>query len=143
MLDTDAVREHVLAERRPLVEGVLACADGVAADWEDGGTTDRAAVVDPFESLLEASGLTETFPTLLAECVDRAGATLSARPVAAPPYVVVTSEGVVLRATLDEERLVVTLRAFEVDRSGERPRYVRGPTTPESAVEVAIRGRIR
>lgn len=140
MVATEAVREHLLGERRALVEGVLACADRVAADWDCDGTTDRAAVVDPFESLLTASGLTETFPTLLAECVDRAGATLPARPVAAPPYVVVTSEGVVLRATLPDGRLVVTLRTFDVDRSGERPRYVRGPTEPESAVSVAFRG---
>lgn len=141
MLDTDAAREHLLGERRPLVSGTLACADRVATDWPGGGTTDRTAVVDPFESLLRASGLLETFPTVLAECVEAAGASLSARPVAAPPYVVVTSAGVLLRATLDAGRLVVTLRAFEVDRSGERPRYVRGPTDPESAVEVALRDR--
>ena len=143
MLDTDAAREHLLGERRPLVEGVLACADRVADDWPDGGTTDRTAVVDPFESLLGASGLLETFPAVLAGCVEAAGASLSARPVAAPPYVVVTSAGVLLRATLDAGRLVVTLRAFEVDRSGERPRYVRGPTDPESAVEVTLRDRSR
>ena len=143
MPDTDAARDHVLAARRPLVEGVLACADRVAADWDGTGTTDRAAVVDPFESLLGASGLLETFPTVLAECVEAAGASLSARPVAAPPYVVVTSAGVLLRATLDGGRLVVTFRAFEVDRTGERPRYVRGPTDPEAAVEVELRARSR
>jgi hypothetical protein len=143
MVDPAGAREHLLGERRAFVEGVLACAERVTDGWDGDGTTDRTAVVDPFASLLERSGLLETLPALLAECVDRAGATLSARPVAAPPYVVVTSEGVVLRATLDGERLVVTLRAFGVDRSGERPRYVRGPSDPESAVEVALRGRSR
>ena len=141
MVDPSGAREHLLGERRPLVSGTLACADRVAADWPDGGTTDRSAVVDPFESLLRASGLLETFPTVLAECVDAAGASLSARPVAAPPYVVVTSAGVLLRATLDAGRLVVTLRVFEVDRTGERPRYVRGPSDPESAVGVELRAR--
>jgi hypothetical protein len=148
MVDTDAVREHLLSERRPTVEGVLACADRVAEDWPGEGTTERADVVPPFESLLRASGLVESFPALLAECVDRAEADLSARPVAGPPYVVVTSVGVLLRATLPAGRLVVTLRAFAVDRSGdvgresdERPRYVRGPSVPEDAVSVALRAR--
>jgi hypothetical protein len=141
MVDPASAREHLLGERRASVEGVLACADRVAAGWDGDGTTDRAAVVEPFESLLERSGLAETLPALLAECVQRAGATLSARPVAAPPYVVVTSEGVVLRATLDEGRLVVTLRAFAVDRTGERPRYVRAASDPESAVSVELRAR--
>jgi hypothetical protein len=149
MVDTEAVREHLLTERRATVEGVLACADRVDDDWDGDGTTDRERVVEPFESVLRASGLFESFPALLAECVDRAGADLSARPVAGPPYVVVTSVGVLLRATLPTGRLVVTLRAFAVDRSeegsggrsGERPRYVRGPTTPEDAVSVDLRAR--
>jgi hypothetical protein len=141
MVDPAGAREHLLGERRAFVEGVLACADRVADGWAGDGTTDRTAVVDPFESFLERSGLAEASPALLAECVDRAGTTLSAPPVAAPPYVVVTSEGVVLRATLDGGRLVVTLRAFAVDRTGERPRYVRAASDPESAVSADFRAR--
>jgi hypothetical protein len=139
-VETDAIRAHLLGERRPFVAGVLACADHTARTWGGEATTDRVAVAEPFESCLRASELYGSFPDLLAECVEAGGASLSARPVADPPYVVVTSVGVLLRATLSDGRLVVTLRAFEVDRSGERPHYVRGPSGPEAAVEVELRG---
>lgn len=137
MVDTDAVREHLLGERRLTVEATLACAEHVAASWGGPGITDRSAVTDPFERLLRETGVLGTYPAVLAECVDAAGATLRARPVAAPPYVVVTSTGVVLRATLDGGRLVASVEAFAVDRDG--PRYVRGPADPEAAVTVEWR----
>jgi hypothetical protein len=60
---------------------------------------------------------------------------MPAPPVAAPPYVVVTSEGVVLRATIPDGRLVVTLRVFDVERGAET-RYVR-----RSTVDVSVERR--
>lgn len=148
-LDAEAVREHLLTDRRGIVEATLECAEAVASSWPDGGTTDRGtasggtpdrdAVVGPFRTLLSETGLLEAYPAVLAECVAAAGGELRAAPVAAPPYVAVTSTGPVLRATLDEGRLVVTLAVFEVDRTDGRPRYVRGTTTPEAAVAVEVR----
>ena len=145
-LDAEAVREHLLTGRREIVEATLECANAVAASWTDGGTTgegttDRDAVVGPFRALLAETDLLDVYPTILTECVAAAGGELRAAPVAAPPYVTVTSTGPVLRATLAHGRLVVTLGVFEVERGDEngRPRYVRGATTPEAAVEVEVR----
>ena len=140
-LDPDAAREHLLTDRRGVVEGTVECAERVAAAWPEEGTTDRERVVEPLRATLSEVGLLGAYPSVLAECVAAAGGTLRAEPVAAPPYVTVTSRGPVLRATLDAGRLVVTLAVFEVEReAGDgHPRYVRGATTPETAVRVEVR----
>lgn len=140
-LDPGATREHLLTERRAVVEATLERADAVASSWSGGATTDRDGVVEPLRAALSRAGLLGAYPAVLAECVAAAGGELRAEPVAAPPYVTVTSRGPVLRATLDGGRLVVTLAAFDVERAGgdERPRYVRGATTPEAAVGVEVR----
>lgn len=71
--------------------------------------------------------------------VAAAGGDLRAEPVAAPPYVTVTSTGLVLRGTTPSGRLVATVHAFDVAR---RPtRYVRGPDAVEAALDVAVRDR--
>ena len=62
---------------------------------------------------------------------------LSADPVAAPPYVVVTSEGVLLRATLDD-RLLVRVRVFGLSTDARGPVYERVNETPETAVAVTL-----
>jgi len=142
-LDAAAVRAHLLGERRELVVTVRDCADAVAAGWTDASTTDRGAVVEPLRATLERAGVLAEFPTVLRECVAATGGRLQAEPVAAPPYVVVTSVGPVLRATLDGGRLVVTLRVFALKRGGggSPARYVRSGESAEEIVAVAVRGR--
>lgn len=142
-LDTAAVRAHLLGERGGLVATVGDCADAVAAGWPDEGTTDRDAVVGPLRATLERTGVLGQFPTVLHECVTAASGRLQAEPVPAPPYVVVTSVGPVLRATLDDGRLVVTFRVFAVERGGggSPARYVRSGRSAEEVVAVAVRGR--
>jgi hypothetical protein len=140
-IDPDAAREHLLTDRRGVVEATVECADRVAAAWPEAGTTDRGRVVEPLRAALSEAGLLGTYPSVLAECVAAAGGTLRAEPVAAPPYVVVTGLGPVLRATLEAGRLVVTLAVFDVERGsgGGPPRYVRAAATPEAAVGVEVR----
>lgn len=140
-LDPAAAREHLLDDRRGVVEATVECADAVAAPWPAEGTTDRNEVVDPLRATLSEAGLLGTYPSVLAECVVAAGGELRAEPVPAPPYVTVTSVGPVLRATLDPGRLVVTLAVFDVERDcgSGRPRYVRGARTPEAVVDVEVR----
>ncbi|WP_255151390.1 hypothetical protein [Halorarius halobius] len=129
----DPVRTHLLDERRGWVQRTLDCADAVAADWAD-GVRDRERVVGPFRAALDRAGVLETAPAVLAECVAADGRELAARPVAKPPYVVVTGEGLLLRATLDGGRLLVRVRAFAVDR--DPVRYRRAAATPAEAVGV-------
>lgn len=140
-LDPAAAREHLLDDRRGVVERTLECADAVAAPWPDEGTTDRGAVVGPLRAVLSKAGLLGTYPSVLAGCVAAAGGELRAEPVPHPPYVAVTGLGPVLRATLDAGRLVVTLAVFDIARDGRsgRPRYVRGAGTPEAVVGVEVR----
>ena len=133
-LDADAVRTQLREERGDLVAAVLDCADAVVAGRDD-TTTEATRVAEPLRATLERAGVLETLPAVLAECVAVAGGRLRAEPVAAPPYVVVTSVGPVLRATLDEERLVATLRAFRVERG---PRYLRDARTVADAIDVDV-----
>lgn len=128
--DTDRVdrerRVHrsLHAAHAETLDRVWRAADAVAAEWES-PPADRAAVVDPFERRLTADTLHDLLG-LLSTAADTLGETLPADPVPAPPYLVVTSAGPVVRATLAEQRLVVELRAFVVDRSGNRATYRRG-----------------
>ena len=120
----NAVRERLLSEHRPTLERVFVCADLVAARWDGDSVTDRAAVVTPFRRTLRAADALGPLAVALADSVTAAGYPLAAQPVPAPPYVVVTSRGVLLRATLPGGRVVATLEAFEVSpyrRDGSLP----------------------
>jgi hypothetical protein len=133
-----AVRSYLLAEHGAVFDTASDCADAVAAGWDGESTADRDAVTGPLEATLRRSGILERLPAVLAGAVDAAGYQLRAEPVAAPPYVVVTSTGPVLRATVSDGRLVVSLRLFEVRRGTER-RYRRGPSEPSAFLDVVFR----
>ncbi|WP_238398236.1 hypothetical protein [Halorussus salinus] len=135
----ELARECLVSDYREEVRTVLDCADAVAESWGSEATTDPAAVADPLRAALDAAGVWSRLPDLLVSAVDATGRSLSATPVAAPPYVTATSRGPMLRATLPDGRLVVSLRVFEIDRTSASDgsvRYVRGATTPEEAVRV-------
>jgi len=145
-MDVEAVRDHLLADRREFVERVLACGRAVAAGWEASGdpsggdratTADRDRVVPPFRAALDRARLLDRAPGILRECVAVAGADLQADAVAAPPYVVVTTTGLVLRATLPDGRLVVRIEPFAVSR--DPVRYRLAAPEPEPAVSVERR----
>lgn len=125
---TDAVRERLLDAHRPTLERALSCADAVAAGWDGETTTDRSAVVGRYETVLRRAGALEPLVAALADALEYAGYELQGTPLAKPPYLAVTSQGVVLRGSLSSGRIVVTLRAFEIDP------YRRGPALPEALV---------
>ena len=125
MVDAAAVRARLLETHREPFERALSCADAVAAGWDGDATTDRGAVVPPYRATLREAGLHESLLDALAAALAATDHDLAADPVAAPPYLVVTGQGVVLRAPLDGGgRLVATLRAFSVAP------YRRGPDLP-------------
>ncbi len=132
-------REYVLNEHPALVARVIECADAVAAGWEDESTTAPDHVADRLETVLEHAGVVRRLPALLEGAVQATGGTLPATPVPAPPYVVVTSRGPVLRATTDRGRLVITIGVFDVERTDGEIRYVRSAETPGDAVHVDLR----
>ena len=129
---------YLLAEREPFVASAIACADAVTAGWDGASATDRETVVGPLAERLATAGVLDAAPEVLAGTVEAIGGRAGAEPVAAPPYVAVTSVGPVLRASLDDERLVITLRLFAVERDGTT-RYVRGTDEPAEVVDVELR----
>lgn len=133
-----SAREYVRSEHRALVETTVDCADAVAAGWDGEATADRSRVVPPLEAALRRSGVVDALPAVIAGAVEAAGFSLAARPVAGPPYVAMTSQGPLLRATVPEGRLVVTLAVFEIER-GEPTRYRRAGETPETVVRAVFR----
>ena len=139
MNDGDPVRKYVLDTHRETLVAVQECADVVAAgrDWAAGATDGRTLAAD-LERELRREEVLGAFPDLLAGAAAAADHDLPATPVAAPPYVAVTSVGPVARATLDERRLVITVQAFDVER-GECARYVRRPRSPAEALAVEFR----
>lgn len=138
-LDVAAARDRLLAEHAELLATVLDCADAVAADFEatvDGSpaTRDSRSIRNPMQATLERAGVLEQLPAVLSDAVDAAGASMPAKPVAAPPYVVVTSTGPTLRATLDGQRLILRLEAFAVKDSA----FVRRNASPADALSVSV-----
>ncbi|MFA9415564.1 hypothetical protein [Natrinema sp. HArc-T2] len=122
------VRRRIRTDHASIVDGIDACADAVAAPWDTARTTDSETVADGLRRTLSDAGIDETLPSVLVDAVEATGCELRATPVPAPPYVVVTSRGPMLRATIDPGRLVIRFDAFEVVRdpaSGRPPSYRR------------------
>ncbi|AXR81823.1 hypothetical protein [Natrarchaeobaculum sulfurireducens] len=122
------VRRRIHDEYADVVAEIDRCADAVADARASTEPNDREPPREGLQAALEATGVIETLPAVLAAAVDAAGFKLRAQPVPAPPYVVVTSRGPMLRATIDPGRLVVRFDVFEVERdgtSGSGPTYRR------------------
>lgn len=122
------VRRRIHDDYAGVVAEIDRCADAVADAREAVEPNDREPPRDGLRAALEATGVLATLPEVLAAAVDAAGEELRARPVPAPPYVVVTSRGPMLRATIDSGRLVIRFDVFEVDRetpAGSPPTYRR------------------
>lgn len=134
---TGTVTERLRTAHRDVLAGVVAAAGAVVDGWDGETTSNRAAVVGPLRAALADAGLLERFTDVLADCVRAIDREPPAEIVASPPYIVITSVGPVLRATLPDGRLVATLRAFVVDREAG-VRYRRGPTDPEAVPEVTF-----
>lgn len=115
-VDTSALREYLLTDHADVVETIRACAEAAAEAGTTDGHSDTSAVRRGTEAGLRELGVWERLPRVLAACVAQTGERLGARPVAAPPYVAATATGVVLRATLDGGRLVVSIEALSVER---------------------------
>lgn len=128
----ERAREHVLDAHRGLVETVAACGSKAAADLPT--PADRRVATARLELALREAGVLTDLVGVVRSTAAALELDLPAEPVAAPPYVVVTARGPMLRATVDAGRLVVLFRTFERTPGG----YVPADVTPESAVEVTF-----
>lgn len=106
-----------------MIAAIDRCADEVAAD-RNGAALDRETVAAALQRGLESRGIFARLPRVLSDAVDATDRALPASPVPAPPYVVVTGRGPMLRASLGSGRLVIRFDAFDVVREPE-PGYER------------------
>lgn len=129
-IETARLEARLRRTHGEVLETIGDCADATAAGFEttrEGrpATTDPDRITGPLRASLDRAGVLDALPAVLSDLVAAAGAALTAPPVAAPPYVVVTSRGPVLRATLPTGRLVVSVRVFEPRRTDAGVHYVR------------------
>ncbi|AGB16122.1 hypothetical protein Halru_1514 [Halovivax ruber XH-70] len=129
----ESVRSRLCSAHGNVLAMIEASADATVDTWPADAVAERHRVVDPFRTALAERDVIEELPAILEDLVATAGGDLSVPPVAAPPYVVVTSMGVLLRATLPRGRLVVAIHPFVVDRKPS-PTYHR---RDELAIEVS------
>jgi len=132
----DVVERRVREHHAAFLDAVATAARVTAASWDGATAADRRAVVDPFERVLAETGTLDAATTVLADAVDAAGGSLRADPVPKPPYVVVTSRGLVLRATTDVGRVVVAVAPFAVERNPVR--YARRDDDAADLVDVDV-----
>jgi len=109
-------------------------ATGAAAAADVPAPAERRVVETRLELALREDDLPGRLVGVLRDTVDALGFDLAAEPVAAPPYVVITARGPMLRATVDAGRLVVLVRAFDRTAAG----YVPASADPDGAVDVTF-----
>lgn len=134
---TERIADRITEEHATVLSKIVACADTVTASWSTETVTERAAVVDPLEACLDDGDILTALPAVLETGATALESTLLADPVPAPPYVIVTSRGPVLRGTLPDRRLVITVAVFAVE-PGDPVRYRR---RTDDTVEVELRDR--
>lgn len=143
------VAARLRGEHAESITRVWDAADAVAERWDGDATTEREAVVAPLERRLRADGTLAALLELFSTATEELETSPAADPVPAPPYLVVTATGPMLRATLPdrEERLVVELRAFRVvrdaaetgDTGADGPTYRRVDDDTGGRVLVSLR----
>ena len=138
-MDCARARERVLAEHRDILEATVDAADAVAAD--PGTLAEGATLRCRFRDRLAERDLLARYPAVLRTAVAAAGGNLAADPVPAPPYVVVTSTGPLLRGSTATGRLLVAVRTFSVRRNTNigcdtEDRYRRTGASVADAVDI-------
>lgn len=116
----EAVREQFITRNRGLLSTTVAHLD--AASDSLTFPADRAAVVTAIEASLESEEVRESLVKALVDAMEATGATVPTKPVPSPPYLTLTGEGVILRATTTHQgRAVVLIRGFDRISEGYVP----------------------
>jgi len=115
-VDADALQERL----RGAHGETLARATRRLASAADAVETpaERATAAAAVERAVGGDGLGEALVGAVADAVTAGGTALPAEPVAAPPYLVPTARGVLVRVTTDDGRAVVLLGAFALAEDG-------------------------
>jgi len=116
------VKRRCETEHAETIERIGHCADATASMWPesvdgDRYTTDRNSVSSQLTTVFDRAGVRTALVSVLTDLCTHIGEPLPAQPVSAPPYVVISTTGPMVRATLPSGRLVVQFMIFEIDRS--------------------------
>lgn len=113
-----AISRFVTSRHEPFLTDIESAATAVTESWECDWVDDPSAIVDPLGCELDRRNVIDRCPRVIEDVLSELGSRPFAPIVAAPPYVVVTSRGPMLRATLDECRIILLIRVFSVDTGG-------------------------
>lgn len=132
--EPDSVVVNEVREAHPDVVTTLDdIASRIATAWPDTQITEGSQARTIVAAAVESVEIRQHLPVVLESAVGALDAEMAARPVPAPPYVVVTSTGVVLRATTSAGRLVVRFECVEYVDDQYRP-------LGESRISVRLHG---
>ena len=135
---SEGIASMLLERHRETVEATIVVGRQVAEAWEEPHVSDSRQITDPLWQCITASRLDEQLIRLLVDTVQALGGELGGQPVAAPPYLVIGSQGPICRATMaDGRRVVVELRLFAVERNPSQ--YVFLDTSPEDCLRIDIK----
>lgn len=133
-----SVRQRLLSEHADTVTAVIETGRELSAAIEEWPVLDPDQIRLPLERAVQDSGLSAPLLGMLPTGAAALGGELQGTPVPAPPYLVVTSRGVMCRGTLDDgRRLVVELSIFSVETRPRRYQFC-DPTASE-CLELSIR----
>jgi hypothetical protein len=119
----ETVRQEILTTHYETVSAVIDAGRSIETTVDDWPVSDPRVIREPLERLLRDWGLLEPLLEILESVADALDRAIEGKPVTSPPYLAVTSQGPVCRATLsDNRRLIVELVLFDVQR---RPRGYR------------------
>lgn len=128
------LNREILETHGDLIGAVIDSAAELAGVIDSWPVSDPETIRVPLEQSLRADGLLDPLLGMLETGAGALGETIQGQPVAAPPYLVVTSRGPMCRGTLSNgRRLVIELRLFAVE--GPRTYRFRAPD-PESCLRV-------
>ncbi|MGM0718692.1 MAG: hypothetical protein ACQET5_16320 [Halobacteriota archaeon] len=133
------IRRQLLAAHAETVGDVVDTGAAVAAAIEKWPVTDGDAIQIPLDRLLRRRGLRTQLLATLETGAEAIGEEIRGAPVAAPPYLVVTSRGPLCRGTLtDGRRLVIEFELFEVETQPRR--YCFCDPGPEECLQITLAG---
>lgn len=115
-MDATTLRARLLEDHGETVEAAAVALAGATGQVRT--PADRETAAATVERVVEGEGLGAALVGAVADAVTATGATLPAEPVAAPPYLVPTARGVLVRMTTDDGRAVVLVRAFALTDGG-------------------------
>ncbi|MGM0606671.1 MAG: hypothetical protein ACQETB_13500, partial [Halobacteriota archaeon] len=137
------VESRCLHAHGETISAIERCADALVSEWDrdDCGrpyTTDRSAIIQQLPAVLDRAGVPAALCELLVDVTGAIGADLPATPTPTPPYVVVSSTGPMVRATIPAGRLVVQFELFAIDRSDGEVRFVRTRKSGRDLLDVTL-----